>query len=185
MKRYLPQPEPGLEKYAGISDLRHLEQDIADTGGRSFDSMIREVLRDAAKEGRDLARKYAPKRTGKGAESIDYYLTNNGMTLEIRPDIQRYPYMYYQEVGTEGPYTIRARNAKALKFAVGDKTVFAKQVTHPGLDAKRYMRRAGEEIIEQVESDIAEQAAIFLVNDPQMGRKKGKQKYAPQKGKME
>lgn len=185
MKRYLPQPQFGPSKYAGLAELRALEQDIADTGGRSFDSMVRELIREAGEEGRDLARKYAPKKTGKGAQSIDYHLSNDGMTVEIMPDLTRYPYMYYQEVGTKGPYTIRARNAKALKFAVGDKTVFAKQVTHPGLEAQRYMARAGEEIVADLQEKIADQAEIFVVNDPRMGRKRGKQKYAPQKGKME
>lgn len=45
-----------------------------------------------------------------------------------------------------GPYTIRPRKGKALKFEVGGRTVYAKSVRHPGTRGRPWMRRAGQEV---------------------------------------
>lgn len=44
-----------------------------------------------------------------------------------------------------GPYTIRPRKGKALKFEVDGRTVYARSVRHPGTKGRPWMRRAGEE----------------------------------------
>lgn len=48
------------------------------------------------------------------------------------------PYAGPHERGT-GPYVIRPREKKALKFIKGDKVVFAKRVMHPGQKARHWM----------------------------------------------
>ncbi len=45
-----------------------------------------------------------------------------------------------------GPYVIRPRKGKALKFEVGGRTVFAKSVRHPGTRARPWIARAGQEV---------------------------------------
>ena len=45
-----------------------------------------------------------------------------------------------------GPYTIRPRKGKALKFEIGGQTVFARSVRHPGTKGRPWMARAGREI---------------------------------------
>lgn len=63
-------------------------------------------------------------------------------------------YAKFLEDGTQGPYTILPRDPKGvLAFMVGGKMVFAKQVTHPGLKAYRFMKGT----LEEQRASIAEQ----------------------------
>ncbi len=48
-----------------------------------------------------------------------------------------------------GPYTIRPRKKKALRFVVGGRTVFAKSVQHPGTRGRPWLARAGQEVSAQ------------------------------------
>lgn len=45
-----------------------------------------------------------------------------------------------------GPYVIRPRKGKALKFVVDGQTVFARSVRHPGTKGRPWIRRAGREV---------------------------------------
>lgn len=45
-----------------------------------------------------------------------------------------------------GPYTIRPKKGKALKFVVDGQTVFARSVRHPGTKGRPWIARAGREI---------------------------------------
>ena len=45
------------------------------------------------------------------------------------------------------PHIIRPRRAKALRFEVGGRTVFARMVRHPGTKARPFLRNAAERII--------------------------------------
>ncbi|NPV70292.1 MAG: HK97 gp10 family phage protein [Firmicutes bacterium] len=40
------------------------------------------------------------------------------------------------------PHEIRPRNAKSLRFVVGNQVIFAKRVRHPGTEANPYIDRA-------------------------------------------
>jgi len=54
------------------------------------------------------------------------------------------PHAVFVELGTR-PHMIRAVVAKALRFKVGGRVVFAKSVRHPGTKPQFFMRRAAEE----------------------------------------
>lgn len=45
-----------------------------------------------------------------------------------------------------GPYTIRPRKKKALRFVVEGRVVFAKSVRHPGTKARPFLAKAAEEM---------------------------------------
>lgn len=45
-----------------------------------------------------------------------------------------------------GPYTIRPKKRKALKFEIGGRTVYAKSVRHPGVPGRPWLARAGREV---------------------------------------
>ena len=51
-------------------------------------------------------------------------------------------YALYVHEGTR-PHLIRPRRAKALRFEIGGRTVFAKLVRHPGTRARPFLRNAG------------------------------------------
>ena len=51
------------------------------------------------------------------------------------------------EFGTS-PHIIRPRNKKALKFKVGNKTIFSKHVMHPGTEAQPFIRPAMDQVKE-------------------------------------
>jgi hypothetical protein len=68
------------------------------------------------------------------------------------------PWGVWQEYGTAGPYTIEASAAKALAFEVGGETVFAKSVTHPGLEERSFMRSTADDLRDQEYEDY--QAAV-------------------------
>ncbi|SHT27460.1 Uncharacterised protein [Mycobacteroides abscessus subsp. abscessus] len=51
-------------------------------------------------------------------------------------------YAVYVHEGSR-PHLIRPRNAKALRFQIGGRTVFAKLVHHPGTKARPFLRNAG------------------------------------------
>lgn len=113
----------------------------------TFDQRLRRNLaaqvQSALREGATLAAQYAPVDTGALAASIRVK-SFDPRTLEgtYGPDPVDAKAIA-QERGTD-PYVIRPVNAKALRFEVGGKTVFAKQVNHPGVPATRYMERSKE-----------------------------------------
>lgn len=51
-------------------------------------------------------------------------------------------YALYVHEGTR-PHLIRPRRAKALRFEIGGRTVFARLVRHPGTRARPFLRNAG------------------------------------------
>lgn len=48
-----------------------------------------------------------------------------------------------------GAYTIRPQRAKALRFVVGGRVVFARSVRHPGTRARPWLARAAREVAAQ------------------------------------
>ncbi|MCV7424338.1 hypothetical protein H7K45_27705 [Mycobacterium yunnanensis] len=47
------------------------------------------------------------------------------------------------------PHIIRPRSAKALRFNIGGRTVFATRVNHPGTRARPFLRNAGIRVAER------------------------------------
>lgn len=48
------------------------------------------------------------------------------------------------------PHVIRPRQANALRFQVGSRTVFAKSVHHPGTKARPFLRNAADQVAREV-----------------------------------
>lgn len=69
-----------------------------------------------------------------------------GAVGEIRNDT---PYVRFVEYPTR-PHVIEAVNAQALRFKIGNRTVFAKRVQHPGTPGFPFMEPAGDVAVRQI-----------------------------------
>ena len=56
------------------------------------------------------------------------------------------PYAPFVHQGTR-PHVIMPRNARALRFEVGGRTVFARRVNHPGTRARPFLKNAADRVI--------------------------------------
>lgn len=92
------------------------------------------------------ARQNAPVRTGNLARSIEPdpirfsgpFRVDTGVTAHAN-------YAAAVHDGTR-PHVIRPRVARALKFQMDGRTVFAKSVRHPGTRARPFLRNAADEV---------------------------------------
>lgn len=81
--------------------------------------------------GVDTTRLIRSIRQERGAGFIDIVAGRPGTT----------PYVLWHHDGT-GPHIIRPRRAKALRFVVGGRVVFATRVNHPGSRGTLFLRNA-------------------------------------------
>lgn len=107
---------------------------------RQVQPILKRSLNAIGRRGVMLLRNFAPHRTGALARSIHYSITGPDSRLRIH-FFARVPYNIFVVGGTR-PHLIAARNAKALRFVVGGRVVFAKSVQHPGTKPNRYPDRA-------------------------------------------
>lgn len=78
--------------------------------------------------------------TGKAAASVEMIpaeIQGDVISGSVRAGGGVAPYLRPQEDGTQGPYEITPTSSKALMFLLEGKTIFAKNVIHPGLPARR------------------------------------------------
>lgn len=130
--------------YVGsVEEMGHAVADLVRQTGMAYEDASRYVINEAAYEVQNLAKAYAPVRTGRLRDSIAVRFSNDGMSAEVYTDT---PYAVYQELGTRGPYKIRPKRVKYLRFKVGDKVVFAKEVTHPGIPPAYFFGRAVDNV---------------------------------------
>lgn len=83
--------------------------------------------------------KATPKRTGQTAKSWRVMIEKNEVQLV---NLRFGDIVKFVDEGTLGPYEIRPVNANALRFEAnnGD-IIFAKKVTHPGIEARNFVRK--------------------------------------------
>jgi len=87
----------------------------------------------------------APVKTGRLRGSIK---SKRSGFFSLRPKVTVYSNVAYAGFVNDGtrPHTIRPRRAKALRFRVGGRIVYARVVNHPGTKARPFLDRALEEI---------------------------------------
>lgn len=90
----------------------------------------------------DAYKALIPKRTGRTASTITSVLepSPNGATGYVGTDDAIASFLEY---GTR-PHRIVPRDAKALRFEIGSRVIFAKGVNHPGTSAHESLVRAGQ-----------------------------------------
>lgn len=85
-------------------------------------------------------------RTGRLGQSIRAEGVENAGEMVVSGSVTaNTDYALYVHEGTR-PHLIRPKRAKALRFEVGGRVVFAKLVRHPGTKARPFLRNAGERV---------------------------------------
>ena len=101
---------------------------------RRMRSIIRQVAADA--------RTNAPVDTGRMAQAIREDQIESPTPFRVIGGVTSHaPYSIYVHQGT-APHVIRPRNASALKFEAGGKTIFASSVRHPGTRPRPFLTNA-------------------------------------------
>jgi Bacteriophage HK97-gp10, putative tail-component len=115
---------------------------------------IRRAAREAAlrelnigvRQVTNRAKILTPVDTGRLRSSIRFRIAaSNNPSAVVFTEVQYAPMVHD---GTR-PHVIRPRNAQALRFRVGGRTVFAKVVQHPGTRARPFLTRALREVSAQ------------------------------------
>jgi len=89
-------------------------------------------------------RERAPVRTGRLRDSIR--VVRVGQVRLVGPTV---PYALFVEFGTH-PHIIRPHRARALRFEVEGRTVFAMYVRHPGFRGRFFIRRSVEAVMREI-----------------------------------
>lgn len=111
--------------------------------GRTLDVIERHMdqsVEHAAIEGEAVAKSAGryQDRTGRLRSGIVARFVKNSGREVVWELLSPAPYSAYVENPTR-PHVIRARKARALRFQVGGRTVFAQQVQHPGTPGYPFM----------------------------------------------
>ena len=88
---------------------------------------------------KQLSQRFAPRKTGNLRDAIKTKRFGD-MHYMLYVDKDKADYGIYMELGTRA-HIIRARRAKVLRWYVGGKPVFAKQVRHPGTKPYLFVKR--------------------------------------------
>jgi len=123
--------------------------DVVATWGRAATNIgtgTEDVVRSAAKAGEASARVHAPHRSYELRDSIDGFVTESDSNHAEGLVVAGAPHAAAVADGSV-PHEIVAKNAEALRFNVGGRTIFRKSVHHPGTKANPYMTY-GEEAAE-------------------------------------
>lgn len=110
---------------------------------KAIKTVFKPVGRAWADETALRARRYAPRKTGKGAASI-----KRKNASQKKASVKA---IYYMDIQTEGSvaHEIKPRRMRAVKFTPkgGGQPVFAKRVQHPGHGKNDYAERAAKEAL--------------------------------------
>lgn len=108
----------------------------------SWDGMFGQDLRRRSRWLEHRARTTAGYLTGALRRSIGTFFTFHGDDLEARvganPAGATVGYALYHHEGTR-PHIIKPKNAKALRFKIGRRTIYAAIVHHPGTRPNPYL----------------------------------------------
>lgn len=135
------------------------------------------ILEDATFQIQTLAMQYAPVKTGELRDTITREVKIDGNEVQAYV-IANAPYALYQEFGTGSrgefpgaPYVIKPRPPnKFLKFQTKDgRTVYAKEVKHPGIPPRPFMRPAAERYFGPIMDELANAAVVTLADTPRGG----------------
>lgn len=104
-----------------------------------------------------------PVRTGKLRSTTIFTIEGgpDAQSLTVRQGARTENGAFYGEFVRDGtpPHVIRPRKAKALRFTIGDRVIFAKKVNHPGTRPNRYDLRAMRIAMPKINDIVADENA--------------------------
>lgn len=106
--------------------------------------LIQPLVERLASRAEQIMREKAPVRTGVLRASIMKEVMDGGAV--IRPTV---PYAVYAETGTS-PHEIQPVHAKALRFEVAGRLVFATRVQHPGSRPQPFIRETVDQVVQEM-----------------------------------
>ena len=116
-------------------------------------SLAERIIREAARRAEELIRERAPRRTGRLIRSIGSTIEGTRALVGVKVDYAR-----FLEWGTR-PHEIRPRHARALRFVIRGRVIFAKRVWHPGIRPRLFVLSAAEALraeLDDLTSGVAE-----------------------------
>lgn len=117
----------------------------------SWNGNVGRFIRRNARTLEYRAKAFAPVRSGALKRAIGTWYGHHNGELEARvganpaPGNYRIGYAIFMHRGTR-PHIIRPRQAKALRFVVNGRVVYAAKVNHPGTRPRPYLTRPLREV---------------------------------------
>lgn len=103
--------------------------------------LTQQALAETAVKVEDYIEGEAGKHHQTGALVRSIYKAKAPNGWEIGHDLQHAPHALFVHWGTK-PHTIRPKNKQTLRWPVGGKFIFAKEVHHPGTKPDKWLERA-------------------------------------------
>jgi HK97 gp10 family phage protein len=149
------------------ADITALAADLT-RAADNVEEATQELLEHAGTQIHATAVSQAPVKTGRLRSAIRMW--SQPLRVTIGPDVNQVSYGAFQEYGTGtrgefggAMYVIRPKTAKALRFRIGDKVVYAKSVRHPGVSPHPYMRPALTQWVDSLGDDAAKVGVTLIV----------------------
>lgn len=117
-----------------------------------MDRVASEAMKVAQRRIEQECKKYIPVDTGRLRDSFEVDVSGDGVSLSWTA-----PYAYDVDRGAL-PHKIEPVSSEALRFTVDGKTVFAKEVSHPGFEGADFVRKVVQQarqiVVEEVEAAV-------------------------------
>ena len=149
-------------------DVKELAEDLTEISDMTANQITENILNELGTKIEAQAKENAPFKSGRLRDSITHEVGDGKLTVSVGVEYGR-----YQEFGTGSrsefggsSYKIRPKNKKFLKFKVNGKTVFAKEVTHPGVHPQPFLRPAVTEVMGDLYDKLAERGQALILKGP-------------------
>ena len=121
------------------------------------DKTIDATMREAATKGYAWMYPITPVKTGELRASL-FSRQTSPYQMEIGATA---PHAIFVHQGTR-PHEILPVRAKALRFMIGNRVVFAKRVWHPGTRAQPFVKKTVDRLVEFIRKEIIDKMRIFM-----------------------
>lgn len=122
------------------------DSELSDQTGRILARKAASITRRIATQ----AKQNVPVRTGNLGRSIEPDPITFAGPFRVETGVTAHAnYARYVHDGT-APHVIRPRQARALRFQMGSRTVFAASVNHPGTRARPFLRNAAQTVADSL-----------------------------------